>query len=359
MINLYVPDVGDGLAAGIRTIDGCSIQIDCGSQQDPAAAYWKGLLRIRPSIFFLSHFHVDHYNGLFGCERSPIWPKAQIEKVFFPRIPRFPDSEIFLRCMFAMNHRVMGNTTGSMEVDFLRLMQSLNGEAFDYRALSSGDRINLGGTEFEVLWPPRVIKIRQVLKVIGKAIEDFSTAKAEDPVLNNIYESLGDSKEMRPYSSIEGGMLTASPDGRPGDSSVSPRADLPEVVKQANKSLRAAANHLSLAFRSGNRMLFMADLEPYEIRKVVRTLQNQELVHFLALITPHHGTHWHKDLSNLRAWWAVSSIGNRLIEKASSNFKMISDQSLFTHLTGDIEIPLVAPPSWCRPCPLGHRGMFL
>lgn len=33
MINIYLPDVGDGLTVGVYTISGVSIQIDCGSSQ--------------------------------------------------------------------------------------------------------------------------------------------------------------------------------------------------------------------------------------------------------------------------------------------------------------------------------------
>ena len=55
-MTVYVPDVGDGLAAGISTIDHTSIEIDCGSQNDAEIAFHKGLYSIRPHVFFLSHF---------------------------------------------------------------------------------------------------------------------------------------------------------------------------------------------------------------------------------------------------------------------------------------------------------------
>lgn len=71
---VYMADVGDGLCLSIKTIFGNFIQIDCGSlsqgkiQGAKTAAY--GLKRIynnfniSPEIFILSHFHIDHYNGL-------------------------------------------------------------------------------------------------------------------------------------------------------------------------------------------------------------------------------------------------------------------------------------------------------
>jgi hypothetical protein len=33
MIRVYVPSVGDGLALGLRALDGPTVQIDCGSQK--------------------------------------------------------------------------------------------------------------------------------------------------------------------------------------------------------------------------------------------------------------------------------------------------------------------------------------
>ncbi|MGO9572206.1 MAG: MBL fold metallo-hydrolase [Desulfomonilaceae bacterium] len=68
MRHLYVPDVGDGLAAGIRTISGPRLQIDCGSQNQPKLAFEKGLDSINPNALLLSHFHLDHYNWLLSCD---------------------------------------------------------------------------------------------------------------------------------------------------------------------------------------------------------------------------------------------------------------------------------------------------
>ena len=112
MMTVYVPDVGDGLAAGIRMLDNTRVQVDCGSQHDAEVALYKGLYRIEPEVFFLSHFHLDHYNGLL--EHHDRWPRSTIRQAFFPRIPVFPQRGTFLRCMLAMVHWLMGDTSGSM-----------------------------------------------------------------------------------------------------------------------------------------------------------------------------------------------------------------------------------------------------
>lgn len=335
--HVYVAKVGDGLAAGI-TVNHKSMQIDCGSTNSAILAFKRGLCRIRPDVFLLSHFHSDHYNGLqytMDCQCQQ--PLFNIKQVYFPRLPDFSKNREFLLCMFAMNHRVMGDTTGSMEFDFLRLIQSLNRGLFSYKALSCGERVVLGGTEFEVLWPPRVISTKQTLKVIAKSMEDFNHAIEEDDVLKKIYESLGKSEQMRPYSSGKAGTLAApSREGKTGKSPSFPKTDLPDVVKQANKSLRAAANHLSLVLHNDDRLLFLGDIEKTEIKSVVSTLKKAGKCYFDTIITPHHGTHWHNNLYSLCCRRAVSSVGRlyftqrKTRRKSLFRFDSISD---FHHIT--------------------------
>jgi ribonuclease BN (tRNA processing enzyme) len=90
MRGTYVADVGDGLCMAISTIFGDTIQIDCGNHDERATAF-HGLERIynRPhfaSEFILSHFHVDHYNGLiYMSENFLKCPYFGIEEVCYPR----------------------------------------------------------------------------------------------------------------------------------------------------------------------------------------------------------------------------------------------------------------------------------
>lgn len=125
------------------------------------------------------------------------------------------------------------------------------------------------------------------------------------------------------------------------------------MVKRANDSLRSAANHLSLAFHENNRLLFLGDLEGNPIKQVVSELLSKDRNRFLAIITPHHGTHWQRDLGRLRAWYAISSVGARLFRHASPNFKLLAEECLLTYFNGDIEVP-VSFPWWPGIRPFRH-----
>jgi len=349
MIRVYVPNVGDGLAAGICTIDGTRIQIDCGSMKNAELAFYRGLIRIYPEVFFLSHFHADHYNGLIYAISSMQHYRSRIRQVFYPRIPQFRDRRKFVRYMLAMNHYTLGDMTGSMAADFLEVVRRINRDSFKYKALSAGELIPVGGAQYEVLWPPAEIDAASTLKVISRAIGDFENALEEDEELRSIVNAVEEGEEIHRYTSpsLESGVMPGYMDEYERLDSILPlrkRRYMPESVRKANISLRKAANHLSLAFHEDNKLLFLGDLESYEIKRVVELLDRKGRDQFFATIAAHHGTHWDISLDRIRTCYAVSSVGKRLFRYLSPDYGRISNTHLNTYLNGDIEIHPCSPP---------------
>lgn len=196
---------------------------------------------------------------------------------------------------------------------------------------------------------PRILKAPETLKVIKNAINDFGKAKEEDKELRDLYDAIGAAGKAQPYLNDEEGH--AEPDKvrqvetkLDGGRQLSPAGELLPIVAKANKSLRAAANHLSLAFHVGNRLLFLGDLEKNEIKQVVAALQKKRRTNFFVTITPHHGTHWHDDLLTLRSVLAASSIGKHLIRHFCQEFETsFADLCLATYTNGDIHISTQQP----------------
>lgn len=251
-----------------------------------------------------------------------------------------------------MNHLLLGDTTGSMEADFLSLLSTINNNSFKYKSVAAGDVIEISGSHFSVLWSPRLLDNKSTLAVVKNAISDFDEALEKDQITRRVYDSLGERDIVSSYLRKNEHDFMAGAEGRGSDWSLTlpEKRKLPDAVIRANKSLRKAANHISLAFYEDNRILFMGDLESHEIKRVVADLKKNDRTHFLALITPHHGTRWHTSLGDIRCRWAISSIGKGLFKKARSEYKTISDECLLTYVNGDIGIPNPQfwhyPPMW-------------
>ena len=127
------------------------------------------------------------------------------------------------------------------------------------------------------------------------------------------------------------------------------RGPLPVLVEEALRAQRVAANHLSLSFRIGDRVLSLGDLEAPEIRAVVADLISTGTTRFEHVLTAHHGTHWHQDCHHISARWAISSVGGRLIRHVKPHYKEMAAAHWVTHLMGGWESA-----SSNKPVAVGH-----
>ena len=334
---LRVPDIGDGLSATILTQPRVSIQIDCGSQQSPREAFEKGMSCTSPHFFILSHFHSDHYNGLFEGVRAK--KRFSIQQVIMPIIPQFRERKEFIHCLFAVNARILGGNSGSMEYDFLSIINKLCYRPISYRRVKSGDEVVLNGVHIQILWPPQTLNDDEILVSVKKAITDFNDALSQDEILKKIYDSLGEEGALESYLSEN---EIVERDGL-GNDELQPllieREDVPDATKKANESLRRAANRLSLAFRIDSQLLFLGDLESKEINAVVNNLEVEQRLRFPIMLTPHHGTHWGKEMKKLSIDVVASSVGKKLFKKVKPDYKYIADYHLITYTEGEVVLP--------------------
>lgn len=342
MWDMYIANVGDGLCVAVHTAPRQVIQIDCGTRQKSKVALegWKRIVNNfhLPDVFVLSHLHTDHYNGLLHASvNRERFPRLKIKKVFYPRIPKFTGRERLANCLWAMNSRVFGNETGLMEYDFLKAISRITTTSFGYAPLSSGDTFGHSGSVFRVLWPPARIDDQKTLAVIGRALRDFEKAMQEDEQTRMLYDLVEKEGVFRRYLD---GEYQVRDSHEHVEEYMNPRyqpKSLPTVVLRANRSLREAANHLSLAFFEDNRLLFLGDTEAWEIRQIVKDLQSQGRENFHVFITPHHGTHWDGSLRRIRCTLSATSNGRRSWWRWRPYFLGISKRSMATIIHGDIK----------------------
>ncbi|MEW6230379.1 MAG: hypothetical protein AB1700_20210, partial [Bacillota bacterium] len=334
------------------------LQVDCGTHEDPDVALcglMKTYRRYRgPELFVISHFHADHYNGLVRAAESFRERRFAIREVYYPRLPDIPVTEKReLMCyLLAMNGRILGRDTGLRELDLLRVFQKLNRAPFRHIPVSQGDTILVDGVPFEVLWPPRQVD-EGTRDAIRKALASFRKALEEDKTLQKRYNEVSEGGLVDIYLDEDSATMSELADDDAREDAGNHRGDphtrrsepLPQSVRDANEDLRKVANHLSIAMAQGNNILFLGDLEDSHIAWVVAYLGRRHMNGFHLLVTPHHGTHWHDELENIRCTYSVSSNGARLHARKSSAFKRISSWSLNTYDCGDILLPA---------CPVGY-----
>jgi hypothetical protein len=265
-----------------------------------------------------------------------------IKEVYYPRLPEFKERERFFLALYTINIRTLGSETGVMEYDFLKTIIGLNrGKSFKKKPLSKGDKVNINGSVFDVLWPPAVIEDEGTLSVVRQALKDFDDAMKEDEITRKLYDLVKREDIFRDYFG-EGEGCEKQKDYKAENMNQGflRREKFPKKLKMANKSLRSAANHISLAFFEDNRFLFLGDAEGQELEKMIAQLESNNRKGFYILVTPHHGTHWHDSLRKIKAVYAISSNGSKLISKMSPYFKQISTHPLSTFANGDVIVPL-------------------
>lgn len=334
MRNLYMADVGDGQNIGMKSLFGQNIQIDCGGGSRREAL--DGFKRIikdlgKPNTFILSHFHIDHYYGLLEWAKKHRYKKLNIEKVYYPVIPK-PDTmkNLFERQM-ALNSFVYGDRTGSIELDFLNSIMRINQGGFHYRALKKNDEVNIGGTNFEVLWPPIETYNKLTSKVNG-ILEQFADVMEK---YERFWEILDKIKERRIFDRYFGEEMEGYYEEDVEDIKKIEEKEIPDDIDDLNGEIRDISNQLSLAFKHGNYFIFWGDLKKREINNIVRDLDEDK---FLITITPHHGTRWPSKFDDIEMTTTLSSNGEQRIKKFKADYKEQAEISKSTFVNGDIKI---------------------
>ncbi len=306
--------VGDGLNMFIKCQNIYDFGVDFGGNELKKCCY------LFNNSFLLSHFHADHYNGLFDERLYVLW---QIEKFYFPVMPQFDNSIAFFCSLLSMNYYM--NSNYLIHSSVFKYIQQINSKVIGFQAVSQGDMIICEGKDFEILWPPKIMDTNKSKSIIKKAIIDFEKAKKENSDLNELFNLITQRKENLNIFDYN---FDTSKEGyeRKG---INPIVNL--TIQTANKSLKNAANRLSVAFRS-NDILFLGDLENEEIEIIMEILKNKGQTNYKYLIAAHHGTHFDDSLKILNCEYCLVSNGKRMKNFFKWKYNTISKNTLQTEI---------------------------
>ena len=278
-------------------------------------------LPIIPTDFLLSHFHLDHYKGIFLLENYHL--RTRFRNVYCARLPEMPEATHLMFAMLSISAFSLGSRSGSLEYDFIRTISRVNLLDFAWHRLSQGDHFSVGERKFTVTWPPRVLP-DDTKESIMRTISDFEKTIDAYPQIKKLYEQMRERGELwvrgigegRTAADREDSVLKVSPDTHEDLQHELPiiaeTREWAQALKPLNTKLKRAANQLSLAYFD-EQLNFFGDLYPPEISRCVEYIESVTAQReWSQVVLPHHGTQWHDALLKLQGVLGCSSIGPEL-----------------------------------------------
>ena len=302
MTEIRVADVSNGSCVSLVS-DANNLQIDCGKANSPTSTNafqaWEGFTSYpnhSTESFLLSHFHLDHYNGLAYGAHKDKRRLFSISRAYFPRIPDFPSlikqlRNEFYRAVQFLNAVRISFGTGLAEWDFMQMLSRINSTKFLYRSLSNGDIFCNGSDNFLVVWPPRTVPDTLEHKV-SKVLERFQEFLDSNEEISDLYEKIRDRIIV-----YDDGTIAEDEDTKSVlKFELKDKSSQPLFNKIFNE-MKEIANELSIAFVSvdetkktaDGRIVFFGDLQGNALKTVfekVFTLRK----HYKVCLAAHHGT---------------------------------------------------------------------
>ena len=314
---------------------------DCGAhnQYHGARRSWRRLVERTASeeieTIAVSHLHFDHYSGLL-LPLPNVRPDATFVIGRMPLLEDDPDlgNEFLLRLLA---YAPLDAREGPLD---LGLLQRISQWAPDLvpKPVSQGDHFYAAGERWRVLWPPRKLKpSARVSQSIRDAIDAYDLAAdahgwpkmrleqmRESETYKILLREMNESKDHR-ASQLDEELVddSDSPERDESDDSDSPECDQTDdsdsldaadkdLLAEAGRCLRKAANHMSLIVASDSRVLLTGDAS----RSAMTQALGKNPGAYSVVLTPHHGGKNYlpnavkqKTLSS-QVW--VSSAGGRL-----------------------------------------------
>lgn len=300
MLTIDGLDVGHGLCV-VLSGPASSMVFDCGTHGSPSRrrrpiAHRKlvDCASSSPTIstIALSHLHWDHYCGLL----RPIPNLADDLNVVLPRLPVVePDpslaDEFFLRLVA---FSPLDKQFGPIEIDLLRRIQQY-APAATPRPMSAGDTFDGADHRWDVLWPPRRVRLGDYgMRTLETAIEAYDRAAQVAPWLDERLNAIRDSElfnnmlqEMEQSFETEAIDADDEEGFEDGDITFTDSQSTKDKLKDAAKALSSAANLTSLIIVSDDAVLLTGDASIVATEHAVSSIEFDRIEW---VQTPHHGS---------------------------------------------------------------------
>ena len=334
-LNLYLQETGDTMLMvdfgvyGNQTLNNFSL---CGCYNPFCVCPTS-----KVDAFLLSHFHYDHYSGF---EKAP--QIFSFKQIYLPRFPQKIQNGSLIMRLFILNAILQ---QGNLFLNVLYLILSHSCNFAKIKLLSKGDIFYHNNHKYEVLWPPKNFDNKELTKRTQKAIGIFEEIKNDNKILKDIYDELNDI-DVTFVEDVERVFFKEKGEEKIRDliekyskqHTKFNKITSSKKYNSFNEALRDVANRLSIAFRQEDNVLFLGDLESFELNEVSNDLKNRELLYYDNLIAAHHGTHWSKKLQNIKCENCLISVGGQRNSKVKDKYRTISSRMYSTFYMKDIII---------------------
>ena len=311
---------------------------------------WKRLVQRtvegeRISTIAVSHFHRDHYVGLF----EPL-PNARpdLELIIGAMPELVGNNELREEFLLAiLSYSLFNPSLGLPDLE-LQLCVKRSAPELTINYVVQNDTFYASGERWTVLWPPPRLRLgTKGHKQFKDAVEAYNRAEKDNPQLAECRRTIqeGDNLEsiMRRANEASGEEWALLDDelmevvqNDEGDSN-SVRDMDEDSLTRAGKLLGCAANSMSLVVISDSRILLTGDASPAAMKEALGENQRNCSV----VQTPHHGGRRHVPKAfcegTLRSDLWVSSVGANLINQIYSGYSDGDETHLNTLSHGDID----------------------
>jgi hypothetical protein len=334
MINYKVFDVGDALFSvfsnsnEITGIDYKSI-FDFGYSR-------VGLFRnvntneyVDSKTLLISHFHRDHYNGLYKINDYSL----SIDNLIIPKLPFDALMSRGIKSFLAIQLFYLAENTGFYETDILNIIKRKNRTNFIVNRKSLDETFMASNIEFDVIWPdPRYISNMQSVRI---ALANIATIMEENEDFNNFYNEVLESTFLN--QEIENVIIEELNPLRPFEIRLTDKQRL--LLKNANSRLINVANDNCLAFQNiEQRFLSLGDLSNGALWNLFDSKFSNPFEYEIVL-SAHHGTHHttHTNWNNIKSCVVVHSNGVRMQGYYRNEYAYFSIQNHQTYNLGSFQ----------------------